>query len=186
MSQFYVGIVSSGGLPGNVPTSFVTDIGTVIPASNVVNINGGETTTNNNNGIQVIANPTGSNNEVVQLTNRITATGVTTDGTTPVTLFTFPLGVTPGVYVFTNQLAIFDKTDSLGSGFVSYFTVRTTGAAATLLGYDTPLNIEEGALDALGVENNISIAGNSFSIIVTGLAGKTIDYFALTTYIFVS
>lgn len=60
MSQFYQG-VSSGSLPPSVPTSFVTDSGTVIPSSNTVNVNGSD-------GVQVIANPNGSNNMVIKLT----------------------------------------------------------------------------------------------------------------------
>ncbi len=59
MSQFYQGVVS-GSLPPSVPTSFVTDSGTVIPAANVVNVNGGP-------GVQVSANPNGSNNMVISI-----------------------------------------------------------------------------------------------------------------------
>lgn len=61
MSQFYQG-VTAGALPPSVPTSFVTDNGTVIPAANIVNITGGP-------GIEVVANPTGSNNLVINQTN---------------------------------------------------------------------------------------------------------------------
>jgi hypothetical protein len=61
MSQFFVG-VSAGSLPPSVATSFVTDNGTVIPAANIVNINGGD-------GVEVIANPNGSNNMVINLTD---------------------------------------------------------------------------------------------------------------------
>lgn len=59
MSQFFQG-VTSGSLPPSVPTSFVTDSGTVIPAANIVNVNGGP-------GVQVIANPNGSNNMVISI-----------------------------------------------------------------------------------------------------------------------
>lgn len=55
MSQFYLQSGSLGPVPPDVPTAFVTDSGTVIPSFNVVNVNGGP-------GIEVIANPNGSNN----------------------------------------------------------------------------------------------------------------------------
>lgn len=61
VSQFYQG-TTAGNLPPSVPTSFVTDNGTAIPASHVININGGP-------GIEVIANLTGSNNILIELTD---------------------------------------------------------------------------------------------------------------------
>ena len=54
MSQIFKSVASAP----SVPTSFVTDSGTVVPAANVVNVNG-------SNGLTVIANPNGSNNMVV-------------------------------------------------------------------------------------------------------------------------
>lgn len=59
MSQVYLAAPVSSS--PTVPTSFVTDSGTVVPAGNVVNVNGGP-------GVQVIANPNGSNNMVIDLT----------------------------------------------------------------------------------------------------------------------
>lgn len=60
MSQFFQG-VTSGSLPPSVPTSFITDSGTVVPAGNIVNVTGGD-------GVEVIASPNGSNNMVINLT----------------------------------------------------------------------------------------------------------------------
>lgn len=60
MSQFFVPAAVGGSLPANVPTSFVTDSGTVVPAVNVVNVNGDV-------GVTVSANPNGSNNMVISV-----------------------------------------------------------------------------------------------------------------------
>ena len=71
MSQVFKSVA---GTP-SVPTSFVTDDGTVIPAANVVNVNG-------DTGIKVIANADGSNNMLIQVTNEadnyVNVTGPTT------------------------------------------------------------------------------------------------------------
>jgi hypothetical protein len=78
MSQFYQG-VTAGALPPSVPTSFVTDNGTVIPAANIVNISGGP-------GIEVVANPTGSNNLVINQTNVVSKYTNVTFGMSPYTV----------------------------------------------------------------------------------------------------
>lgn len=78
MSQFFQNSLSSP-VPPTVPTSFVTDSGTVIPAANVVNVNGAA-------GVQVIANPTGSNNMVVQLTGGAESYVNVTNGMSPYTV----------------------------------------------------------------------------------------------------
>ncbi len=61
MSQIYKPLTSGGPIPGNIPTSFVTDNGTAVPAANILNVNGGP-------GVQVIANPNGSNNILINIT----------------------------------------------------------------------------------------------------------------------
>jgi hypothetical protein len=184
MSQIIKVLTSGGPIPGNIPTSFNTDSGVVIPSANTVNINGGQTTINNVNGIRAIANLTGSNNEVIQLTNRISGSGTTTDGTTPVIISSFNLGAVPGTYLVTAQLAAFDVTDSLSAGYTSYCVVRTNGVTATLINSQVGLISEEGAMVGVDVEN--AIVGNSLNVTAIGLAGKTIHYVSLSTYIFAS
>lgn len=183
MSQFFIG-VSAGSLPPSVPTSFITDSGTVVPAANIVNINGSSSSTNNNTGIQVIANPTGSNNELVQLTNRFQNTVTTTDST-PTTLSSFALGATPGVYTFDTNIAAFDLTDTLGTGFSIFTSIRTTGAAGTVCGTPDLIENAENAT-ILPATSTLTVSGNNAIVQVTGIAGKTIHWNSITTYVFVS
>jgi hypothetical protein len=106
------------------------------------------------------------------------------------TLYTFPLGAVAGTYLFTTQLVAFDPTDSLGAGLAAYATVRTTGSTGVLIGSSIPLVAKEGLLGlplpGLVISVQVNAVANTFSVVVTGIAGKTIDYYVLTTYIFVS
>lgn len=183
MSQIYKP-TSSGNLPPSVPTSFVTDVNSPsIPIANVENVFGGTITTNNTKGVQTDGS-SGSNTLTVQLTNRINGSATTTDGVTPVNLYSFNLGATPGTYLFTTNVVGFDITDAKGAGYASYRCVRTTGAAGVLIDAVIASLSEESPFTDAEVVNNI--VGNSVTVTVTGVAGKTIDWYVLTTYVFVS
>lgn len=178
---------TAGNLPPVVATSYVTQDGTAVPAANILIVNGFDSDENNENGIITKGGVvgTGTVNEVdVVITNRITGTGTTTDGVTPVTLFTFPLGASPGTYLFQINVTVFDLTSSLSAGYVDFAAVRTTGAVAFDIGTQPALIVEEGILSTASV--NPTINGNSFEFTVTGVAGETINWYVLATYIFVS
>lgn len=183
MSQIIKG-VTAGNLPPSVPTSFITDSGTAIPAANTLNVNGGSTNLNNNNGIEFIANPNGSDNLIGELTNRL-QNSITTTNATPTAISTLPLGSTPGVYTFDVNLAAYDLTDVLGTGFSIFASVRTTGTAANLCGTaDIIANPENGTIAPAAA--TIVTSGNNAVIQVTGIAGKTIDWNSVAIYVFVS
>lgn len=143
MSQVYIGVPVSS-LP-TVPTSFVTDSGTVIPAANVVNVNGGP-------GIEVIANPTGSNNMVIVLTDvaahytnvtasmspyTVTATDyfISCDSTTGAITLLFPNTTTQS-----REFVVKDRT---GDALTNHITLTTVGGVVLLDGMTTYVFDEE-------------------------------------------
>ncbi len=183
MSQIYKTLTSGGPIPPIIPTSFVTDINSpAIPAANVLNVPGGTVTTNNVNGIQTDGS-SGSNTLTIELTNRIQGT-VTTADATPTTLTSFSLGATPGVYTFDIQISGFDTTDTAGCGYFISGSVRTTGAAAVLVGTPDKIVNEEAA--TVACDANLVVSGNNAVVQVTGIVGKSIDWRSLSIYIFVS
>ncbi len=192
MSNIYKPLTSSGPIPPIIPTEFETQDGTAVPSANVLIIDAFESTENNINGITskggaAAGNPPGSGltNEVsLYFTNRITGTATTTDGTTPVNVFIFPLGATPGTYVFTSKLTVFNITDGKSAGYASQAVVRTDGATGVLLGTGNYLISEEAGMEALDLANDVT--ANTLRLDAIGLAGKTIHYLALTEFIFVS
>lgn len=178
---------SSQPPPPSVPTNFETQDGTATTSNNILIVNGDDSTENNINGITAKGGVagTGTANEVdIVLTNRITGSGQTTDDVTPVVLYTFPLGATPGNYNFFIRCTAYDVDDSLGAAYTSFSGIRTTGAAGVVLGANVGMVTEEGALEDAVLTNQVT--GNNYELVVTGLAGKTINYVALTEYIFVS
>jgi len=182
MSQFFQG-VTAGSLPPVVPTSFVTNSGTVIPAGNVVNLTGSDTNINDDNGIRVIANPNGSNNAVVQLTNRITGTVTTTDAT-PTVLVTVPLGATPGTYIASGDLSAYNLTDIAGGSYTFAGAAVTDGVVGTEIGTEVRNIFEQAAMTA--ADFRFTVSGNDGVVTVIGIAGKTINWNCLFYYRFVS
>lgn len=175
--------LTSGPLPPTVPTSFVTDDGTVIPAANVVNLNGGSTIDNNINGIQVIANPDLSNNAEFQLTNLQNDT-LTTSGNTPTILSTFTMPATPAVQNYEYKISAFNSTATLGAVYLIIAGARTTGVSATSLNTADITTIEEGAMSGCLVAFGVS--GNTVTVTVTGLAANTINWSSQLKYTQVS
>lgn len=181
MSQFYIGL-TEGALPPSVPTSFVTDSGTVIPAANIVNVNGGSTTANNDDGIQAIANPDLSNNLEILLTNRLTGTATSTNGSVE-NLVTFALGASVATYRITFDVSGRDTVSGDGVGYTLWGTVKTNGAAASIISSPFIDNDEDASL--LGADITLIASGNNAILRVTGVAGRTINYKAVGQYVVV-
>jgi hypothetical protein len=180
------GIISTAGGGGSgTPIETLTGNtgGAVPPTANNINLVGGTSTANNNTGITIAGNQ-GTSTETVTLTNRAIGT-LTTTNLVPGNLLTFPLGATPGTYLFHLEIAGYNTSSALSAAYsVSGLTVRTTGAAGTIIGLPSIDTNEEGLM--VGVDVNITTPANTLSIDVTGIAASVIDWNMLLTYLFVS
>lgn len=182
MSQIYKTGGSSGPIPPTVPTSFVTDINSpAVPAANVLNVIGGFVSTNNLNLIQTDGS-SGSNTLTVQLTNTVQGF-ISTNDATPTTIISFALSATPGVYKFDGNIEAFDTTDIAGACYGFQIGIRSTGAAATVIGTSFDDDFEEAAMST--ADFSVNVSGNSLLVQVTGIAGKAIDWRAIARYRFV-
>lgn len=183
MSQFFLN-TASGPIPPSLLATITGDTGgPVSPQGNNINIIGGQSSVNNTIGIAVNGN-NGTATETVTLTNRFTGSTTTTDGTTSQSLILFPLGLIAGTYLIDIQTVAYNITDGLSFGFRSFRTIRTTGASAVTISAAPGIISEESTMINVLVQSGVT--GNNLTQRVTGLAGKTIDWYALLTYVFIS
>jgi hypothetical protein len=183
MSQAGIVNTSSGPVPPTVATTYVTDVNSpAIPAANILNVLGNDTTENDNDGIRTDGS-SGSNTLTVQLTNRLQGTA-TTAGATTADIVTFALGATPGTYSIEVRIAGFESTTPAGVGYSLFGSVRTTGAAASVVGTVDRINNEDAALTAATA--TIIASANNAIVQVTGVAGLSLNWNAVALYTFVS
>jgi len=151
----------------------------------ITTLNAAQTSTNNVVGLSAgVVGTTGT----VTLTNRITGS-VTTSNATPTTLASFALSGSAGIYRFSIEIVGYDSTDDEGVGYSIFGSVRTDGAAATLIGVPDKLVDEEEAPIDLSISTcdaNLTVSGNNAIIQVTGVAATTIKWYTLTTYVFLA
>lgn len=98
------------------------------------------------------------------------------------------LGATPGTYTFETRVAAYateiaTPTNHLSASYVISGGVRTTGAAATIVGTPDKMTFEEGALSAGNCQ--VSVSGNNLIIVCTGTLGYNINWHELTSATFV-
>lgn len=183
MSQIYKSFSGGGPVPPTVATSYVTDVNSpAIPAANILNVLGNDSTANSNNGIRTDGS-SGSNTLTVQLTNRLQGTG-TTIGATTSDLVTFSLGAVAGAFNFELKVIGYTSTGPACSAFIILGAMRTDGASATLVGIPDETVIEDASLLACDVDMVASV--NNLIIRSTGVIGLTINWNVVATYVFVS
>ena len=170
----------SGPVNPIIPTSFITDSGTVIPALNSMNVNGGSLTTNSANGITATANPNGSANMVINLTNRL-AGNTTTAGAVTGNVITFGLGASVASYRFSFDVVGRDTATGDTVGYTVFGSAKTSGAAASIVATPFIDNDEDASLLAASI--NLIASGNNVILQVTGVAARTISFRAVGEYV---
>jgi len=173
MSQFFQG-TTAGSLPPTVPTSFVTDDGTAIPALNILNIDGLDSIENNNNGIFTRANPDLSNNLEVILSNRISVTTTTSDGagqTQTVTLMTPANGTAQN---FEAVFIAYDAINDEGGGGDQQGLSRKSGGTVSIINVSDSFDQSDPGL--IAIDWNVIASGSDLVAEVTGVAGRRITW----------
>lgn len=179
MSQAGAINTSSSPVPPTVATSYVTDVNSpAIPAANILNVLGNDTTADNDNGIRTDGS-SGSNTLTIQLTNRLFGTASVTGAITG-NVITFALSASAAVYRFSIIVTGRDTTSGDGVGYTINGSARTNGAAATIIS-TADIDADEDASLSAALMSFVA-SGNNVIVQPTGVAGRTITYKAVGTY----
>jgi len=170
MSQFYQG-VATGSLPPSVPTSFITDVGTAVPAGNVLNVvtPGGGT-----QGIQTSAH--GGSNTILITVSGQSIGSVSTVGAVTATVLTVPMANNSALTLDV-LISGFEPTlpGGIGSSLIASF-IRTGGGVPTIVAQPDDQQNISASLSAVSYQ--ITGSGANVIVTVTGQAGVTIDWTA--------
>lgn len=172
MSQ--AGIINSTGMPA-VPTSFVTDAGIAVPALNVINI------VTPGGGTQGITTSGAGNTITITLSGETVATGQTI-GAVTLDLITINLGAVATTYQFNCNIAGFEATGPSGCGYLVVGSIKTTGAASSMIPDPDYSTISEDA-PLIPADIDMLAVGNTVVFRVTGVAGLTINWAAKSNFL---
>lgn len=179
MSQIYKR-VTSGVLPPDVPLEFTADVGVAVPAANNLNVFGQTNFVDDAAGIRTEGI---GDTLLVQLTNRIQGNGTTVGNVTD-DIITFNLGATPGTFKMQFEVAAFDSATPSGLGYAIDASVRTDGAAATIIG-DPDADEDEDVVLQDEADWAIVTSGNDVILRVTGVTGLTLNWNSVMLYVYI-
>ncbi len=178
MSQIYKSLLS-GPVPPTVPTSFVTDVNSpAIPAANVLNEIGGDTTANADNGIRTDGS-SGSNTLTIQLTNRQTGT-VTTANATITPIITFVIPAIAGTYYVWGNVQAYTSTGPAGGCYSFSGGYLTNGVAVTELGTEFQDTFESASFVTADIF--LDPSGSNVVLSVQGILATTINWNAVLEF----
>lgn len=180
MSQIYKSL-AAGPVPPTVPTSFVTDDGTAVPALNTLNVNGIDSTENNANGILTRANPNLSDNLEIIITNRLQGT-TSTVGAVTGDIITFTPTVI-GTYSIEYRTAAYNTTSILGAGYSFFGAIRFDGVNSNICDTFDEIVNEEGTMS--NVDLAVVVSGANVILRATGYLGQTINWSSVGLYTFI-
>ncbi len=178
-----LGTQTSSGLPiGASDTAAITWTAAPVNGEILIGSTGVDPVLANIGGGTGITITNGAGTISVAKTNANSGTGSTIDAVTA-DLITIALGGTAGTYHIQASVSGFESTTPAGTGYRLTAAVRTTGVAGTLIGVDKIVS-EEAALVA--ADATIVVSGNNAIIRVTGIAGLTINFSAISDHILVT
>jgi hypothetical protein len=181
MSQIYKS--SSGGtLPPTVATSYLTENGMAVPSGNVLKVYADTTSSDFTAGITTQASPNLGDTLEVVLTNRLTGTATSINGSTE-QLISFALGGSAAVFRFDFSVTGRDTGSGDGVGYTVFGSAKTDGTTATVIATPFIDNDEDSSLLTSSV--SFTAASNTVNLNVTGVTGRTINYKSVATYVVV-
>lgn len=175
--------LTSGPVPPAVPTSFVTQDGTAVPAANILIVNATDSIENNSNGVITKGGVvgTGTSNELdVVLTNRIHVTATTSDGGGQTQNVTVMTPVNASAVEFSTSFIGYDTANNEAAGGYQEGIARALGGVVSVVGTNDSLDEADPGL--VSVDWNIVASGANLQAQLVGVAGRTINWTVLFTF----
>lgn len=173
MSKVSDSVASSG----DVATTYNGDTGSATPSGNVLNTTSGTSTADNDNGLTSF----NSGNTVnYRLTNRLSGSA-SSAAAANADVITFDLGGSFAVYRFDIDVAGKCSNLSQGVGYNIIGSARTNGTIATIIA--TPEIDDDEDTDLVDCEIDLIASGNTVIVRANGVAGQTVEYKAVGSYV---